>query len=263
MNDSLRRRDLSRLIMGLAVCALGVLFTLDRLDVLDAGRLIEYWPLLLVAMGLARLLEAPGGRGRGFGLVLVVVGSWLLLYNLEVVDFSLWNLWPLALVLVGAGMIWKALGGDRRRPPSGAPEVAVPLDPMAPPPPPPATGETGPLPFAPPASSEDWVDGLAVLGGFRRVVTSKRFQGGSLTAFMGGCEVDLRQAGIEGDGAVIDTLAFWGGITIHVPGDWAVELRGTPVLGAFEDKTGNRRGNSGKTLIVKGFAVMGGVEVKD
>lgn len=262
MNDSMRRHDLSRLILGLAVCALGVLFTLDRMDVLDAGSLIEYWPLFLVAIGVSRLLQAPGGSGRGFGLVLVVVGTWLLLYNLELVDFSLWDLWPVVLVLVGIGMVWKALGGDRRGSRVLAPEAPVPFDPMAPPPPPP-TGDGGPPPLVPPAASDDYVDGLAVLGGFKRVVTSKRFQGGSLTAFLGGCEVDLRRAGIDGDSAVIDTLAFWGGVTIFVPEDWAVELRGTPVLGAFEDKTRGRHGGSAKTLIVKGFAVMGGVEVKD
>ncbi|MGV8040199.1 MAG: LiaI-LiaF-like domain-containing protein [Thermoanaerobaculaceae bacterium] len=262
MNDSMRRRDLSRLILGLAVCALGVLFTLDRMDVLDAGSLIEYWPLFLVAIGVSRLLQAPGGSGRGFGLVLVVVGSWLLLYNLELVDFGIRDVWPVVLVLVGVGMVWRALGGDRRRPCCPEPETPTPFDPMAPPPPP-ATGDAGPPPMAPPAASDDYVDGLAVLGGFKRVVTSKRFQGGSLTAFMGGCEVDLRRAGIEGDSAVIDTLAFWGGITIYVPEDWAVELRGTPVLGGFEDKTRGRHGGSAKTLIIKGFAVMGGVEVKD
>lgn len=262
MNDSIRRHDLSRLIIGLAVCALGVLFTLDHMDVLDAGNLLEYWPLFLVAIGLSRLLQAPGGQGRGFGLILVVVGTWLLLYNLELVDFGIRDVWPVLLVLVGAGMVWRALGGDRRRRCCPQPDSPTPFDPMAPPPPPP-TGEAGPPPMVPPASTDDYVDGLAVLGGFKRVVTSKRFQGGSLTAFMGGCEVDLRQAGIEGDSAVVDTLAFWGGITIHVPEDWAVELRGTPVLGGFEDKTRGRHGGSAKTLIIKGFAVMGGVEIKD
>ncbi|HPW56685.1 MAG: hypothetical protein KA072_09315 [Thermoanaerobaculaceae bacterium] len=262
MHDSIRRRDLSRLILGLAFCALGVLFTLDHMEVIDAGSLIAYWPLFLVAIGLSRVLQAPGGRGRGFGLLLVVVGSWWLLYNLDLVDFNIWRLWPVLLVLVGAGMVWRALGGDRRRACWPEPEMSTVLDPMAPPPPP-ATGEPGPPPVAASPASDDYVDGLAILGGFKRVVTSKRFRGGSLTAFMGGCEVDLRRADIEGDSAVIDTLAFWGGITVWVPEHWAVELCGTPVLGGFEDKLRNRHGSSAKTLIVKGFAVMGGVEVKD
>lgn len=260
MNEARRRHDLSRLILGLAVCGLGILFTLDHLGWFDAGSLFDYWPLLLVAIGLSRLLQAPAGQGRGVGLVLVLVGVWWVAYNLGLVDISVWRLWPVLLLLFGIGMVWRALGGDRRHRIHDETSPASGFDALAPPPP--RGTETPPAPRAR-ASSDDVVNGLALLGGFKRVVTSKRFQGGSLTAFMGGVEVDLRQAEIEGDSAAIETLAFWGGIDIRVPEDWAVELSGTPILGGFEDKTTRRHGSSAKTLIIRGFAIMGGVEIKD
>lgn len=260
MNEARRRHDLSRLILGLAVCGLGILFTLDHMGWFDAGSLFDYWPLLLVAIGLSRLLQAPGGQGRGVGLVLVLVGTWWVLYNLGIVNVSVWRLWPGLLLLIGAGMVWKAVGGGRHRV-HGEARPTSGFDAMAPPP----VGDTQ-LPPPPPlvnASSDDVVNGLAMLGGYKRVVTSKRFQGGSLTAFMGGVEVDLRQAEIDGDYAAIETLAIWGGIEIRVPESWAVEVTGTPILGGFEDKTTRRHGSSAKTLIIRGFAIMGGVEIKD
>ena len=54
-----------------------------------------------------------------------------------------------------------------------------------------------------------------------------------------------------------------GGIEIRVPDDWRVTLSGVPVLGAFEDKTHAVGSEPPKNLIIKGYAVMGGVEIKN
>ena len=88
------------------------------------------------------------------------------------------------------------------------------------------------------------------------------FRGGELTAFMGGCDIDLRQAAIHGE-AVIDVFAMWGGIDIRVPDDWRVIGRVTPIMGGFEDKTRPPRGAAAHTLVIRGFVLMGGVEVKN
>ncbi len=81
------------------------------------------------------------------------------------------------------------------------------------------------------------VDGLVLLGGGRRSSNSADFRGGDLMAVMGGFNVDLRNAKIANGPAVIDVFAFWGGIDIKVPEDWAVTVRGIPLLGGFDDKT--------------------------
>lgn len=106
------------------------------------------------------------------------------------------------------------------------------------------------------------ISGLAVLGGIHRGNNSRAFRGGDLTAILGGCEIDLRQAAIEGE-AVLDVFAMWGGIEIRVPETWSVSGRVVPILGGFEDKTRPSQGATAHRLVVRGFAIMGGIEIKN
>jgi len=96
----------------------------------------------------------------------------------------------------------------------------------------------------------------------QRTIRSQEFRGGTVVAVMGGCAIDLRNATIAGEEAVVDVTAFWGGLEIRVPDDWYVESRGVALLGGFGDKTqGPLQG--GKRLVVTGMAIMGGVEIKN
>jgi hypothetical protein len=80
---------------------------------------------------------------------------------------------------------------------------------------------------------------------------------------MGGCEIDLRNASIESGDAIIDVFAFWGGVEIRVPMDWTVIVDATPLLGGFDDKTRPPETPSKKRLVLKGYAIMGGVEISN
>ena len=51
-----RRRITARVLPGLLVAGLGVLLVLNNLDVYELGGLERYWPLLLVAFGIHRVL---------------------------------------------------------------------------------------------------------------------------------------------------------------------------------------------------------------
>ena len=262
MADSHLRRNGPRLVMGLIVIGLGILFTLDKLGYVEAGSLWEYWPVLLIAAGLGRLLLPRGCHGRGIGLVMIVVGTLFLLNNLGLLPYRVWDFWPLLLLLVGASMVWRAMGGpggrgaSRWREAGFVPEAGEGTAPGA--------AAVGAVPPAGGGSRDEsaTVDCFALLGGSHRQSASQDFRGGSLFAFMGGCELDLRQASIRGGQATIDAFAMWGGIEIKVPQDWTVALHGTPILGSFDDKT--RAGADGsKVLVITGVAIMGGVEIKN
>ena len=105
---------------------------------------------------------------------------------------------------------------------------------------------------------------FAMMSGVRRQVTGA-FAGAEATAIMGGVELDLRYSAMDADEVIIDTFALWGGIEIWVPMHWEIVSQGLPLMGAFEDKTHvtTHGGNRQPRLIVRGVAIMGGVEIKN
>jgi len=218
-----------QLLVGVLIIAIGILLTLDNLHVLDADRYLRFWPAGLIAVGLVKLWRSRDGGGMFAGIVLTTIGSWLLLDRITVIHLDIRQLWPALLVLFGGFLVWHGLSGPRRR-------IA--------------------------AGSQALVNATAVLGGVVRGNNSAAFRGGELTAVLGGCELDLRHAAIDGE-AVIDVFAMWGGIEIRVPEDWAVSSRITALLGGVEDKTRPPQGASRHHLILRGFVVMAGVEIKN
>jgi predicted membrane protein len=220
-----------QLLMGLLIISIGIIFTLDNLGVTDGPTYLRYWPVGLIAIGLLKMQQARGGGGAFAGLLFIVAGGWLLLESFEIVRLSVWELWPVLLVFFGASMVWQGLYGRSRRSYDSTDASAI-------------------------------ISGLAILGGVSRGSSSPNFKGGDLTAILGGCEIDLRQAAIDGE-AVLDVFAMCGGVEIRVPDDWMVVSQVTPVLGGYDDKTRPSQSAGAHRLVIRGFAIMGGIEVKN
>jgi hypothetical protein len=82
---------------------------------------------------------------------------------------------------------------------------------------------------------------------------------------MGAVELDLRGAKIVSSPAVLDVFALWGGIEITVSPDWKVDIQVVPILGGVENKARSMAPPAGgpeQVLIVRGTALMGGIEIK-
>jgi len=213
-----------RLVIGLAVMLAGLVMALDSLGLVDGSAVFRFWPLALIAVGVAKLLS-PARQGSA-GILWIVAGTGFFLVSLG--RLSAGGVWALLIFAFGAHIAWKAL-----RP------VGAPKDPSA------------------------ALDIIQLMGGTKTIVTTADFKGGQATAVMGGCEIDLRSASMpDGRSAVLDTFAFWGGIEIKAPDDWEIVSQGNAVLGAFVNNARSLSGAK-KRLVVTGLAIMGGVEVKN
>jgi hypothetical protein len=77
----------STLISGVVLTAIGVVFLLDRLDLVNASVLFRLWPLVFVAAGLTRI--GPGSTGaRVWGGFLISIGSLLTLHEFGYIHFG-------------------------------------------------------------------------------------------------------------------------------------------------------------------------------
>ena len=84
----------------------------------------------------------------------------------------------------------------------------------------------------------------------------------SAVAVMGGCDLDLRRAEIDGPEVEITAVAFWGGIKVIVPEGFDVELRGFSFMGGRSLRLRDVpivRGSP--RIVIRGFAVMGSIDV--
>lgn len=240
-NNNPSRSVSSQIVLGLLVILMGLLFLLDNLDILDMHRAVSFWPMVFIIAGIVKLWDTQTRGGQLMGAGLVGLGVLIILDRMDVIDFSVRTMWPLFLIGAGGYLLYKAVVQRGQVPAYLARDGK--------------DGKDGSF------GGSDTVDVVAILGGFERRVTTPAFRGGEVTAVMGGCALDLRNASIEGE-AVINVFAFWGGVTLKVPPDWTIVLQGTPIMGGFEEKTITPPDTS-KRLVIQGYAIMGGVEVRN
>jgi hypothetical protein len=96
----------SRLVGGVLLLFLGSLFVLQNLGYVSVGHLGDYWPLLLVWVGLTRMLSRRGTVASGF--VIFALGVFFQLERLDVIWVPMRLFWPALLIVIGFGLITDA-----------------------------------------------------------------------------------------------------------------------------------------------------------
>ncbi|HLP44486.1 MAG TPA: DUF5668 domain-containing protein [Candidatus Kapabacteria bacterium] len=243
------------LIIGLLIVAAGVVLLLEKMKVIEEVSISEYWPVILILIGLKKLLQ-PGdwGYGRFFwGIIITAVGTLFLLNNLHYLHFGIEALWPVLIIIIGFEFIrgslsmrrienkWKTISDkDKEKFGPGC-----------------CSGF-----FGVESEDADFIYIKATLGGGKHKFTNQKLTGGKVSTVMGSCEIDLRNAEMEGDSMELEISSVMGGIVIWVPKHWQVVIHGAPLMGSIENKT-TPPGNPVKRLFIKGSVIMGGVEIKN
>jgi len=250
-NRSHRERNTaSQMLIGAAVILAGFLFLIDNLGWIDLDMRVHFWPIILMVFGASTLARAPR-RGSGAavaGIFMIGFGALSLLKGLGLIAISWKVIFPIGIIGLGLMMVFRA--NKRRKQPDSDSSYANGF-----------VDDTSLFGVSEGETSERVLELTAILGGFQRRVTTQDFRGGDLTSIMGGIDLDMRTASLNGV-AVVNVFALMGGVSIKVPTDWTVELDGTPVLGGFEDKTMEPKDNS-KRLVIRGTVIMGGLEIRN
>jgi predicted membrane protein len=228
----------STLIGGLLVIGFGVLLLLDQEGIISFEHVLRFWPLLLIVPGLVKLFQGRVAEERVLGAVLTFFGLLFLFSALGFRHFEFRHLWPLVVIALGAWMLFAP-------PKELRPRMIGRLLSMA--------------------SSESELNSINVFGGGESRITSRNFRGGKLVAFFGGFKLDMSEADMEGNEAVIDLTAFFGGGEFIIPRAWEISVRGTGLFGGFGNETRHfpESGAPKKTLVIRGTWVFGGFNVKN
>jgi predicted membrane protein len=231
-----RARGASGVVLGATIIAIGVLLLLDNLGIMPPVNLGDYWPVILIAFGLARLTNTSSPSSLIWGGAITAAGALLLLNNLKLIYFPVHLFWPVLVIAFGASMLFRAAEAHRYvgTAPGG---VAC----------------NGP-------SCNSW----SVFGGVERRIETDDFQSAYISAIFGGVKLDLRRAQIKQGRAIIDVNAVFGGVEMMVPENWSVVVEATGVFGGIEDKTRPPQQTPGQpnpVLVVTGAAAFGGVSI--
>jgi predicted membrane protein len=236
------RKKLSNSIwVGALILLVGSLILIDRMDLLEVPWWLFSWKTFLIGLGIVI------GINRNFEglswLIMILVGGFFLLDDVPGFPFDLDRYaFPIGVIIIGVFIIARAITGSSRKEEQRKKwgEGVVTMD----------------------EGGEDFFDLTTVFGGNKRRVFSKKFKGGSTTCVFGGTDIDLSQADIEGT-AVIDVVQLFGGVKIIIPSNWELKSEVTAILGGVDDKRPTLNNPAtGKRLVLTGFVMFGGVDIK-
>lgn len=222
-----------RVWLGAVLILIGGLFLLNSLNLVDFrfSRIFISWPFFFFVIGMYILLQT---EKKVFGGILAGLGGLFLLPKIFPglhISFSI--VFPIILIAIGMYIIL-----HRRKT----------------------------MEFIRGEIKEDVVDDISIFGGGDKIITSKNFKGGNVTAIFGGSEINMTQCQLAEGVNSIDVFAMFGGTTIIVPKHWNVVVSVTSILGGFSNKgikDPTIEIDTSRSLVIKGLVIFGGGEVKN
>lgn len=233
---------------GLVLIIIGILFLLNKIP--ETAQWFPHWfftwPVLMIGLGL--FTGVKNGFRSPAWIVLSLIGGYFLLYENDLISLNLrpYAL-PIGIILLGIFIILKRNRQCNHQskfrhwqPGHAGGKFTEPVD-----------------------ASEDTVNVNSTFGSVERNVFSKSFKGGTLSSVFGGAQVNFAQADFQGT-AVVDVSIMFGGVDIIIPSNWNLKNEISVIFGGIEDRrtVAPNINESGKTLVLKGNIMFGGIEIK-
>jgi hypothetical protein len=103
-----KQRMYGQLGVGIFLLLAGVALMLDKFDILNTGSVWHYWPIIIIAIGIGRILDAQFAWEYRKAFWMLFLGAWLFISELHVFGLSYHTSWPILLIGIGIGMLWKS-----------------------------------------------------------------------------------------------------------------------------------------------------------
>jgi predicted membrane protein len=215
------------------------------------------WKVILIAIGIFIGLK-DGFRGPTW-IILVGIGSFFLLDNVfPELDLNRLIL-PIVFIGIGLSLVFRPkritktdqqiIGtGESNRDYTSAENIQT-------------TANEGI--FVRDSGTDNVLNIVSIFANIKKVILTKNFKGGEIVCIFGGSEINLNNADIQ-EPVYIEAVNVFGGTKLYVPNNWEIKSEVVAIFGGVEDK---RRFPSitvvpDRTLILKGFCMFGGLEIK-
>ena len=113
-------------------------------------------------------------------------------------------------------------------------------------------------------STEDVLDSVTIFGGVKKNIISKTFRGGEAVTVFGGTELNFSQADIENP-VVLELVQVFGGTKLIVPPHWKVQTDElVTIFGGLNDKRPlpSQPTEPTRVIIIRGTCVFAGIDIK-
>jgi hypothetical protein len=280
-----------KVIAGLILLGIGVIFLLQQLNVWYIADWLFGWYTWLLVWGL--YIGARSNFRNSSWLIMVLIGGVFMcehIFN----GFDAWDfVWPVAIIGLGLWLIlrrkqpwdeekwkrkwdnnkwdrkWEKYNNKYGNKYGGVVDPVItpvtPVDPVNP------ANPSGTTSVPPPTSGQanffhkgdDVLDTVSVFGNVVKTIFSKNFRGGDVVNIFGGTELDFTQADINGR-VVVDIVQIFGGSKIIVPSNWQVVSDTAAVFAGIDDKrikTGVIQ-DGNKILVIKGVSIFAGIDIR-
>ncbi len=219
-------------LLGLFFIIIGLVTVMNNVGFIPwyVRRYIFQWENILMVIGLFLIIS---DENKKVGGILAGIGFFLVIDDWFRVDISIWDLWPMILVVLGLYIITNK------------------------------TRTTADLETDNSGDDGDLIEDTAVFSGGDKVITSNNFKGGNLTAIFGGSNIDLTTSLLSPESGTLELFYMFGGSKIRVPKEWNIEVKVTSIFGALTDKRVIKDYNpeNKARLHIKGLILFGGAEI--
>lgn len=250
------RGDGKNLWIGVLFLIIGGAFMLRYMD-LGIPSWVFSWKILLIAIGLFIGMK-EGFRGPTW-IILIAIGSFFLLDNVFP-DMDLKRLiLPFIFIAIGLSLVFRSSFRKKMEENDLGPTSIDPVNQF--------TGDERYLNkeglFISDSGSDNVLEIVSIFANVRKVIMSKNFKGGEIVSIFGGAEINLNNADIQTP-VEIETVNVFGGTKLFVPNNWEIKSEVVAIFGGVEDKRRfpNITVVPDRTLILKGFCMFGGLEIK-
>ncbi|MFD1629192.1 LiaF transmembrane domain-containing protein [Pseudopedobacter beijingensis] len=237
-----------KVAFGLVISAAGVVLLMEQIGYFVADWVLS-WPMGLIMLGL--ITGVKHGFKHGAWFLLTLIGGVFLVNKIDPALSIGQYVLPVALILMGVWVIFSKrpkCNPRKERWKKKFREFKEGQDEFY---------------YQKKNSGEDVIESVSVFGSIRKHVISKTFKGGEVVCIMGGAEINLGQADIQGR-VELEVVQVFGGTKLYVPEHWEIITEMSAIFGGVEDKRIYRNRadmDTDKMLVIKGISIFGGIEI--